>query len=55
MFIVNKDITANDLLPKLTRFFDLSGKKINLLEKEWDPKNGTPVLKVAKELGLEPI
>src|SRR5689334_21643713 len=41
--IINLKLTAKDLLPKITRLFDLSAEKILSLEKTWDPAKGTPV------------
>ncbi|MCP5521880.1 MAG: glycoside hydrolase family 88 protein [Verrucomicrobiales bacterium] len=39
-------LTPKKLLPKLERFFDLSGRKILAIEKSWKPSDGTPVFTV---------
>lgn len=39
-------LTPTKLLPKLHRFFDLSGRKILAIEKTWKPADGTPVFTV---------
>lgn len=39
-------LTPKKLLPKLERFFDLSGRKILAIEKSWKPADGTPVFTV---------
>jgi unsaturated chondroitin disaccharide hydrolase len=43
---INHNLSAKQLLPKLTRMFDLSAQKILVLEKSWDPARGTPVFTV---------
>ena len=43
---IQNDLTPSDLRPRLERLFELSGQKILLLEKAWDPKRGTPVFTV---------
>ena len=43
---INDSITARDLLPKLTRVFELSAQKIDALERSWDPGQGTPVFTI---------
>lgn len=40
-------LTAERLVPKLERMFELSGAKIRSLEKTWDPGHGTPVFTAA--------
>ena len=32
---INRKLTAKKLVPKLERFFDLSGRKILAIEKSW--------------------
>lgn len=44
--LINETITVNDLDAKLTRFFEISGKKIENLINSWDMNNGTPVFTV---------
>ncbi|MEM7455676.1 MAG: glycosyl hydrolase [Planctomycetota bacterium] len=39
-------ITTNDLLPRLNRFWELSGRKIELINKEYDDAQGSPVFTV---------
>ncbi|MGE5620789.1 MAG: hypothetical protein ACM3US_16190 [Sphingomonadaceae bacterium] len=39
-------ITPAALRPKLERLFELSARKIHLLQKSWDPSQGTPVYTV---------
>src|SRR5262249_30609739 len=43
---INHHLTANSLLPKINRLFDLSAEKILSLEKTWDASKGTPVFTV---------
>ncbi|MEC9331995.1 MAG: glycosyl hydrolase [Verrucomicrobiota bacterium] len=40
---INQNLTAKKLIPKLERFFDLSGQKILSIEKKWNFSKGTPV------------
>ena len=40
---INNRLTPKALLPKVERLFELSGKKILKLEKDWNPADGTPV------------
>ena len=40
---INRKLTAKKLVPKLERFFDLSGRKILAIEKSWRASKGTPV------------
>ena len=40
---INRKLTAKKLVPKLERFFDLSGRKILAIEKSWRSAKGTPV------------
>ena len=46
MININNSITPKDLSAKLQRFWELSGEKINLIEKEYDHANGSPVFTV---------
>ena len=39
-------LTAQKLLPKVVRLFDLSAAKILSIEKSWNPAKGTPVFTV---------
>jgi unsaturated chondroitin disaccharide hydrolase len=43
---INHALTARNLLPKLTRVFELSAQKIEALRRTWDPGQGTPVFTV---------
>lgn len=43
---IKNDLTAADLQPKLDRLWQLSGEKINLINKEYDPAKGSPVFTV---------
>ncbi len=43
---IKEDLTAADLQPKLDRLWQLSGEKINLLNKNYDPAKGSPVFTV---------
>jgi unsaturated chondroitin disaccharide hydrolase len=43
---LNARISAHALRPKLETLFELSGKKIQNLEKTWNPARGTPVFTV---------
>jgi unsaturated chondroitin disaccharide hydrolase len=40
---INYNLTAQKLVPKIERLFDLSAGKILNIEKTWDPTQGTPV------------
>ena len=40
---INRSLNAKKLVPKLERFFDLSGQKILSIEKSWRASKGTPV------------
>jgi hypothetical protein len=40
---INYGITANDLLAKLTRLWEISAEKIRLINKEYDSSQGSPV------------
>ncbi len=49
MIDILNDITPKDLLPSIHRLFELSGQKINLLQRSWDSGKGTPVFTVKGE------
>ena len=46
MIHINHDLKVSDLKNKLTRFWELSGKKINLIEKNYDESKGSPVFTI---------
>ena len=46
MININYALKPADLSGKLKRFWELSGGKINLLEKNYDNANGSPVFTV---------
>ena len=46
MFQINPSIRPSDLTPKLQRFWSLSGQKIQLIDQQYDPANGSPVFTV---------
>ncbi|HSN08523.1 MAG TPA: hypothetical protein VLS85_05775, partial [Hanamia sp.] len=46
MIKVNPELRATDLSGKLSRFWELSGKKIQLIEKNYDENNGSPVFTI---------
>ena len=43
---INANLTPKALEKQLTELFRLSGEKIRLLEKTWNPQQGTPVFTV---------
>ena len=47
MIQIDYQLTPAALLPAIDRVFELSAKKIALIEKHWDPAQGTPVFTVA--------
>ena len=47
MIKINTELTPNHLSTKLQRFWELSGEKINLIEKKYDVTKGSPVFTVA--------
>jgi len=47
MIKINSTIQLSDLSGKLKRFWELSGKKIELIEKNYDAAKGSPVFTVA--------
>ncbi len=49
MVQINHELKASDLTNKLTRFWELSAKKISLIEKNYDEKRGSPVFTVNGE------
>jgi unsaturated chondroitin disaccharide hydrolase len=46
MLRINHELKPSDLKNKLTRFWELSGKKINRIEKEYDESKGSPVFTI---------
>jgi hypothetical protein len=46
MMQLNHELKASDLKNKLDRFWELSAKKINLIEKEYDESKGSPVFTI---------
>ena len=44
--IIDFELSPLDFVPKLERFFALSGAKIRTLNAEWDASKGTPVFTV---------
>jgi hypothetical protein len=46
MIRINRELKASDLKNKLTRFWELSAKKITLIEKNYDEGKGSPVFTV---------
>ncbi len=43
---INFTLTAQDLAAKLENFWQLSAQKLHLIDKEYDPSNGSPVFTV---------
>ena len=43
---IDHTLNPSSFAPKLSRLWDLSGRKISLIEKTWDPANGAPVFTV---------
>src|SRR5262245_45040303 len=43
MIKINQDLKPSHLTIKLQRFWELSGEKINLIEREYDTSKGSPV------------
>ncbi len=43
---IDLNLKSSDLTPKIEKMFDVSAKKIMSIEREWDPKQGTPVFTV---------
>ena len=46
MIRINDTLKASDLKKKLTRFWELSAKKIKLIEKDYDESKGSPVFTI---------
>ncbi len=46
MITINLNLTVKSLLPKLKKVFEISGEKINLLQKSWNPGSGSPVFTI---------
>jgi hypothetical protein len=48
---IDDSLTAKALVPSLRRLFELSGQKIERLERRWNPAQGTPVFTVKGQYG----
>ena len=46
MIRINHELKASDLKDKLTRFWELSAKKIKLIETNYDESKGSPVFTI---------
>src|SRR5215217_3386514 len=46
MIKINTDVKPSDLTSKLNRFWELSGEKIRLIEKNYNASNGSPVFTI---------
>ncbi|KPK84047.1 MAG: glycosyl hydrolase [Bacteroides sp. SM23_62_1] len=46
MLKIDYSLKPEDLIPKLRKFWELSGKKILLIEKEYDSEEGSPVFTI---------
>jgi unsaturated chondroitin disaccharide hydrolase len=46
MIQIDNDLTASEIKSKIVRFWELSAKKINLIEKEYDESKGSPVFTI---------
>ena len=46
MIRINHELKASDLKNKLTKFWELSAKKIKLIEKDYDESKGSPVFTI---------
>jgi hypothetical protein len=46
MIVSDASLQPSDLLPQIERLFELSGTKIDHLDRTWDPGQGTPVYTV---------
>src|SRR5512142_1341756 len=46
MIAINPSLTPASLLPAVERLIALSGEKIRLMQRSWDPARGTPVFTV---------
>jgi len=49
MIQINNEVTPTLLFPAVQRLFTLSGQKIHLLQKRWNPAKGTPVFTIKGE------
>jgi unsaturated chondroitin disaccharide hydrolase len=47
MISINNDLKPAHLTTRLKRFWELSGEKIKLIERDYDPKKGSPVFTAA--------
>lgn len=43
---IDSNLNAADLLPAITRVFELAGDKVRDIDRTWDPAHGTPVFTV---------
>lgn len=43
MIAIQNNLQPEELRKKLTKFWELSAKKIHAIEANYDPKNGAPV------------
>src|SRR6266542_50477 len=39
---IDSSIRLADLMPQVTRLFELAGRKVRQLDEAWDPSKGTP-------------
>ena len=46
MLNINQQLTPSDLLPKLTRLWELSATKIRSIEQHYDTTQGSPVFTI---------
>src|SRR5215218_2529622 len=46
MMHIDRTRTARDLLPAITRLFELSAQKIVAIERAWQPEHGAPVFTI---------
>ena len=46
MMQINLQLTPSDLKTKLDRFWELSAKKIKLVEEDYDESKGSPVFTI---------
>jgi hypothetical protein len=46
VILIDRTRTPRDLLPKIARLFELSGRKILAIEETWRPQDGAPVFTV---------
>ena len=46
MITINEELAPINFSAKLNRFWELSGEKINLIEKDYDESKGSPVFTI---------